>query len=308
MNTKKEPSFSILTRNVILNEKKRRKQNKNFKEFNFSFIRCINNIKSIYSLTGTSFIRNTGAGFFILFFPVLLLFITGSLFGGGDNALPANIVIAGISVSAITGSGLNGLSIRMTQWKESTIIKRIGSMPLKKFEFLGGVLFFYFTLMCFQAIYVLFIGYLITRNKHIIGTFNSNTFDIKFLLGGWLMSMIFSLSLGVFLSTLTRDPNTNSLFGIMIFLPAAFLSGQYVPTTEIDKRPGLHIASEIWPQRYLVFMIQRGFYHVQHTHPMIGHKGGSPYPDPSPWLYICYPLSVSVVVIALAAKLFKWES
>lgn len=289
-NKKRDSGFDCLTRSVI---RASAKNSKSDVRLPFGILHSMNNMIAVYRLTASSFLRNVGAGFFTLFFPFLLILIMGGLFASPTN--PINIIISGISISAITGSGFNGLSIRMAQWKQSTIIKRIGCMPMKKIDFLLGVIAFYFSLMCFQAMYVLVIGIIISQLHIVSGRFDSNHFKPSFIVLGWIMAMAFSLATGTLLSTLSSDPNTTSLFGVMIFFPSAFLSGQYIPLFQIDQHKGLKYASQIWPQRYLVYLVQTGFYN------------NSKIPGPSPWLYAGYPIIATILIIALATKRFRWD-
>ncbi len=295
--------------------------------------RSWNNLSAMYELTMVSFMQNKGAIFFTLFFPVLLLGIFGAVFNNmGSGAMPKGILnstIAGISVAAITGNGLNGLSVRLAQWKQSTIIKRIGATPLKKWEFLVAALFFYINIMMFQAIWIVIWSFIFFHSQIGLSGEHSTIITQKagkavtitkiiqlhpfFIIVGLLLTMLFSVSLGVLLASFLNDVNTISSIAIMIFLPAAFLSGQYIPLSTIDAGPpnsALSIISKIWPQRYLVAWMYHGWGALQvHT------QNGIPNSiiDAVDWntqniiLGILYPPIISIGAIVLATKLFKWE-
>lgn len=268
--------------------------------------RMFKNIYAVYNLTGRSFLLNYGAPFFVLFFPLLLLLIIGAVFTVQSNGnVPLNEVFSGIIVAAITGNGLNGLSARLTQWKQSTIIRRIGATPLKRWEFLTGALSFYISMMIVQGCWIIALAFMLGAPGNIIGKIDTANIRPGFVIISGLLTILFAVSLGVLLASLTNDINTNSLFGLMIFLPSAFLSGQYIPIAQIDSSKGLKTVSEIWPQRYLIIYMYHGWGSDMSTRPdgttinlwtnfnII--MGGT------------YPLLVSIFAIFLASRLFKWE-
>lgn len=268
--------------------------------------RTIINIGAVFNLTGKAFILNPGAPFFVLFFPLLLLLIFGTVFKVSGNGAPhnseANTILCGIIIAAVTGNGLNGLSARLTQWKQSTIIRRIGATPLKRWEFLVGALSFYVATMIFQIFWIISLGFML---QGAIGHINTSNLNIWAIIVAGLLTILFAVSLGVLLSSLTNDINTNSLFGIMIFLPSAFLSGQYIPLNQIKHSKGLNIASELWPQRYLVIYMYHGF----GADKSLSSNGTIEtfWTHNAILLGALYPLLISIFAIFIASRLFKWE-
>ena len=252
------------------------------------------NIYAVFKITQVSFLRNFGAIFFTLIFPMLLLLIFGAIFKQLNETKYSNTLVSGIMIAAITGNGLNGLSTRLTIWKESTIVKRMGATPLKKSEFLIGSLSFYVVVMIFQFFWIIDLGFAFTK---IIGSFNTSHIHAGYIILGIIFCILFAVSMGVFISSLTNDTNTNSLVGIMIFLPSAFLSGQYIPINVIDKSKGLSTVSKLWPQRYMVQFVNYGWggsysNHISHNTIITG---------------VLYPLLISVLIIYVTTKLFKWD-
>ena len=282
--------------------------------------RTCRNIRGMYELTMLSYIQNTGAVFFTLFFPILLLGILGAVFTATIQSEHArgiiNSTIAGVSIAAITGNGLNGLSVRLSQWKQSTIIKRIGSTPLKKWEFLASVIIFYINIMMFQTLWITTWAFIFFHSQ--IGlsgdiALSGSSYVIQlhplFILISMFLTMIFAVSFGVIISTISRDVNTISSLAIMVFLPAAFLSGQYIPISTIDQSQVLSFISKIWPQRYLVEYLYHGWGAVQ----VVSINGIQTAVDAVKWdsnaiiLGAVYPLVVSILAILFSIKVFKWE-
>ena len=112
-------------------------------------------MKAVFKLLNSYYIKGFFGPFFVIVFPILLLFIMGNAmettaasipFKGGapDPKKYMQGVIAGIMITSLISNGLIGFPIMIIEFKKSTLMKRIGAANISKKSFFVSVLAYQF--------------------------------------------------------------------------------------------------------------------------------------------------------------------
>ena len=106
------------------------------------------------------FMRQKETVVFTLFFPVLLLFIFGSVFK--DNIAPgvtfSQYFVAGMIASGLVNSGFQSLAINIPIERDNGALKRLRGTPMSPISFFIGKFILVFILMILQIIILLSAG------------------------------------------------------------------------------------------------------------------------------------------------------
>lgn len=92
---------------------------------------------AIQKLLFKTWLRSPGP-FFSFIFPLVLLLILGIVFPS-----PVNVLLPGIIASGATALGASSMAISVVSFRNSVILKRIAITPLRKSDFIIGVVIFY---------------------------------------------------------------------------------------------------------------------------------------------------------------------
>jgi len=192
------------------------------------------------------FWRSPPAVFFTVMFPVIFLLLFGSLFGGGEiDELGINVItyyVPGLITLAIVSSTLVSVAMRIVEMRESGRLKRLHGTPLPTWAFIGGRIANSFAIGVLMVVVVSVIA-------RVLYDVPLPTGSILAVLLTLLVGTFAFCALGLALSTVipTEDaapPITNA-----VVFPLYFLSGVFVPQTEIPTGV-LHVAA-VFPVRHL---------------------------------------------------------
>src|SRR5262245_36984656 len=89
------------------------------------------------------FLREPSAAFFTLVFPLMMLFLFGSIYGNQPSSFFGGYGSIVVSVPAYTAmiigsSGLLSLGIAVSSYRETGVLKRLKATPLRPYTILGA--------------------------------------------------------------------------------------------------------------------------------------------------------------------------
>lgn len=191
------------------------------------------------------FWRSPAAVFFTVMFPVIFLLIFSSLFGGErieELGITTNVYyVPGIITLAVVSASLVSTAIRLTELRESGRLKRVRGTPLPPWAFVAGRFGNAFTLSVLMVVLVTAIGHFLYDVPIPTGT-------IPALLLTLLVGSFTFCTLGFALTSLIPNEDAAPAVTNFMVLPLYFLSGVFIPTTEIPD--GVLDFSAIFPIRH----------------------------------------------------------
>lgn len=191
------------------------------------------------------FWRSPAAVFFTVLFPVIFLLIFSSLFGG-DTIEELQIkttvyYVPGIITLAIVSAALVSTAIRLVELRESGRLKRVRGTPLPAWAFVAGRLGNALTLSLLMVVVVAAIGRLLYDVP--IPTNTLPALLVTLLVGSFAFC-----TLGFALTALIPSEDAAPAVTNVAVLPLYFLSGVFIPQTEIPEGV-LHFA-DAFPIRH----------------------------------------------------------
>jgi len=231
------------------------------------------------------FLREPVGAFFTLVFPLMLLFVFGSIFGnepdpylGGYGSV--DISTPGYIAMVIGTTGLLSGPISLVVYREQGILRRFRATPLKPATVIGAQVIINFGMT------VLGVGLLIA-SAHLI--YGMRLPEAPLATGAaFVLSSASFLAVGFVLAALLPTARTAQIVGMAIFYPMLFLGGAAMPRQVMPET--IQRLSEFLP--------------LTHVNLLIG----------SLWFGEGWkPVSLAVLVVMLAAgvavsaRTFRWE-
>jgi ABC-2 type transport system permease protein len=230
-------------------------------------------------------LREPVGTFFTLVFPLLLLFLFGSIYGneptpflGGrgnvDNSVPGYIALI------IGTTGMIGLPIALAVYRENGILRRFRATPLKPITVLGS-----------QVLVNLAVSMVGMASLVVVGVF---VYDLALPAAplGALLAIIIGglsfLSVGFVLASLLPTATSAQAVGMALFFPMMFLSGAGLP-------------QQMLPQRLVDFSQYLPLTHVVNLLQDLWYGNG--------WNMTALLVLVGMTVVATAVSIryFRWE-
>ncbi len=219
-------------------------------------------MKATFKLLNSYYLKGFFGPFFVVIFPMLLLFILGNSMDSvaksspidgviNPNAFMRNVV-GGIMITALISNGLFGLPIMIIEFKKSTLIKRIGAAHISKTQFFTAVILYQLLWSLFSVIWVLLWGGIIIGTKADYDW--SVAFSLNLLESTPFILLALMVSMGIGLLIVSLVNTQQAVMGItnVIYLPISFLSGSFTPKSTIDASPLLNGVSYLLPTKYAV--------------------------------------------------------
>ena len=191
------------------------------------------------------FVRNKQTVFFTAAFPLLLMFMFGSmgrdwLGTGGINYL--SFLLGGMIGMAVLSSAFENLSQHLVKEREMGILKRLGGTPLSKTTILLSKLTSAGIIILIQALILVLVGVLFFGIE-ILG----NPFSFVAILG---LGIATFTSLGFALACLIRSTSTAAVASHAVYIPMLFACGAFCP---IEAMPNLmQQAGKLLPLTYFL--------------------------------------------------------
>ncbi len=211
-------------------------------------------MKSLWKLTVIEFkmfYREPIAMFFTLVFPLMLLFIFGSIYGneptpffGGvgfiDTAVPA------YSAMIIAMTGLISVTLIFSSYRETGILRRLHATPLRPQTILSAIMIIVFMLTVAGMVILIIAGKLAYGLK-----FLGN--PLKMTIAFILSSMSF-FSIGFVLSGVLKTARAAQIASNAVYFPMIFLSGATIPREVLPEH--LRTINQVLPLTHVVNLLR----------------------------------------------------
>lgn len=233
------------------------------------------------------YMRQPQAAFFTLAFPLLLLFMFGSIYGnkptpffGGrgmvDVSTPAYIAI-------IMGStGLMSISIVVSTYREKGVLRRFRATPLRPTAILGSQVAVNYVMTLAGALILVAGARLVYRMQF------KGAAGAVFL--GFTLSTLSFLAVGFLIASVARTSRIASILGMLFYFPNIFLSGATVPKEIFPA--AMRSVSKVLPMTHVVNLLQ-GLW--------IGDPWGKHITE------VAVLAGFLVVGVIVSARAFRWE-
>lgn len=172
------------------------------------------------------FMRDFFSFFFALVFPVLMLFLFGSIYGNtpiydGADIKMMDVSVPAYSVMVIGVTGLMSLPLTLSGYKEKKIYKRFDAAPVGKKSIMAAQVFVDL-LMTLIGILILLAAGILFYHIRIRGSFLSICISVLF-------SIAALFSMGFLFTAVGRDLKSTSLLCYLFYFIMLFLSGATMP-------------------------------------------------------------------------------
>jgi len=233
------------------------------------------------------FLREPMGAFFTLVFPLMMLFLFGSIYGNEPLDMFNGYGTVDVSIPAYTAmiigtTGIMGLTITMSTYREKGILRRLRITPLRPQVILIAQVVVFF-LMTVAGMLLLFLAGKLVYNLRFDG--DPLTVALAFML-----SSLSFFSLGFVLASVMPNARTAQVVGMVIFYPMLFLSGAGMPLEILPE--GLRNISKFLPLTYVVTLL-RGLW--------IGGTWNQHITE------VIVLASLLVAGVLISAKTFRWE-
>lgn len=233
------------------------------------------------------FLREPIGAFFTLVFPLMMLFLFGTIYGNDPSPYFDGYGTVDVSVPAYTAmiigtTGIMGLSITMSAYREKGILRRLRATPLRPQVILAAQVVVIFLMTAVGMLMLILAGKLVYDLR-----FDGNMLSVAL---AFILGSLSFFSLGFVLASVMPTARTAQVVGMAIFYPMLFLSGAGLPLEMLPD--GVRKFSNYLPLTHVVTLLRglwTGDAWSQHTTEVI------------------VLVSVLVVGVLISAKAFKWE-
>ena len=232
-------------------------------------------------------IRNMNMVIFAVILPLVVLVILGFIYGTKPAAEGASYTFLEQSVGAlctisICASGLMGLPLVVSEYRERKILKRFQVMPVSPAKLLA-VEFTIYVLYCAVSLVTLLMASMLFWRVTIPGS-------VPVFLGSWLLTMVSTLSIGLMVGGIARNAKSASVIACLLYFPMLIFSGATLP---LEVMPGAM-------QKVIsIFPLTQGIQLMKAT--SLGLPIGGL------WVPAAVMGAVTVICMGVAVKCFKWE-
>ena len=232
------------------------------------------------------YLRNWIATFFTLAFPLLMLFLFGSMYGNSPSPVfggygSMDVTIPGYIASIIIGTtGLMSLPMELVTRRQQGVLRRFRASPLPAAAVLGSQLLVNL-LMALIGAALLVGGGILVYHIHL----PSNWLPLLPAFGLCCMGVF---AMGFIIASLVHTASAARAISMLIFYPMMFLSGGTLPLQFFPK--GLQQAAQFIPMTQVVNLL----------HNLWFDQG---------WdlTAVAVMLGLLVVGTLVSARFFKWE-
>ena len=186
-------------------------------------------MKSLLKLTWVEtklFFREPIGAFFTLVFPLMMLFLFGSIYGNTPSTYfngrgTIDVSIPAYTAMIIATSGLMSITITMSAYRENGVLRRFKTTPVSPLTILVAQVIVVFAMTLFGMLLLVIAGKLVYHVR-----FEGNWLSV---LGGFVLCSLSFFSLGFILAGLMPSARTAQIVGMVLLYPMLFLSGAGFP-------------------------------------------------------------------------------
>ena len=238
-------------------------------------------------MEGKLFLREPVGAFFTLMFPLMMLFIFGTIYGnqsspesGGqgaiDNLIPAfTAMIIGIT-------GLMSTTITMATYRENGVLRRLRTTPVSPLVVMIAQIVVVFTMTSLGMLLLVIAGKLVYHVQ-----FEGNALS---MLGGFILCSLSFFGIGFLLAGTMPTARTAQIIAMVLMYPMLILSGAAWPRELMPAT--IQKVSAFVPLTYVVNLL-RGLW--------IGQSWGYHLLD------VGVLAGMLILGIIISVKIFRWE-
>jgi ABC-2 type transport system permease protein len=247
-------------------------------------------MKSLLKMTWMEtklFLREPIGAFFTLVFPLMMLFLFGSIYGNQPEAMFGGQGTIDISIPAYTAmiiatTGLMSITITMAAYRENGVLRRLRTTPVNPLVVLAAQVIVLFLMTTFGMLLLIIAGKLVYHVR-----FEGSALNV---LAGFVLCSLSFFALGFVLAGLMPTARTAQVVGMVLLYPMLFLSGAGFPRELLPET--IKKVSTFLPLTYVVNLL-RGLW--------VGQAWGSHLFD------ISVLAGILVVGVVISALTFRWE-
>ena len=247
-------------------------------------------MKSLLKMTWMEaklFLREPVGAFFTLVFPLMMLFLFGSIYGNTPSEYFNGRGTVDISVPAYTAmiiatTGLVGLTITMAAYRENGILRRLRTTPISPLIVLVAQVIVLFVMTTLGMLLLVVAGKLVYQMH-----FDGNAFSVFV---AFTLSSLSFFALGFVLAGLMPTARTAQVVGMVLLYPMLFLSGAGFPRELLPE--AILKVSTFLPLTYVVTLL-RGLW--------IGDAWSQHITE------VLVLAGMLVVGVLISIKTFRWE-
>ena len=247
-------------------------------------------MKSLMKLTWMEsklFFREPVGAFFTLAFPLMMLFLFGSIYGNEPSAYfngrgTIDISIPAYTAMIIATSGLMSITITMSAYRENGILRRLRTTPVSPLTILVAQVIVVFLMTLLGMALLMIAGKLVYHVR-----FEGNPWSV---LAGFVLCSLSFFSLGFILAGIMPSARTAQIVGMVLLYPMLFLSGAGFPQELLPD--AIRKIANFLPLTYVVNLL-RGLW--------IGEAWSAHLLD------IGVLVGMLIVGVIISAKTFRWE-
>jgi len=233
------------------------------------------------------FLREPVGAFFTLVFPLMMLFLFGSIYGNAPTPLFNNRGTIDISIPAYTAmiiatTGLMSLTITLAANRENGVLRRLRTTPVSPFVILAAQVIVMFVMTTLGMLLLVVAGKLVYHMR-----FEGNVLSV---VGGFILCCLSFYSLGFILASLMPTARTAQVVGMVLLYPMLFLSGAGFPSELLPA--AIKKVAAFLPLTYVVNLL-RGLW--------IGEAWSRHVTD------VIVLAALMVVGVMVSFKTFRWE-
>jgi ABC-2 type transport system permease protein len=247
-------------------------------------------MKSLLKMTWMEsklFLREPVGAFFTLAFPLMMLFLFGSIYGNEPTPMFGGYGTIDISIPAYTAmiiatTGLMGLVITMAAYRENGVLRRLRTTPVSPLVVLAAQVIVLFMMTAIGMLLLVIAGKLVYHIQ-----FEGNALSV---LAGFILCSLSFFSFGFVLAGLMPNARTGQVVGMALLYPMLFLSGAGFPRELLPD--AIKKVSTFLPLTYVVNLL-RGLW--------IGQPWGDHLLD------VGVLAGMLIIGVIISAKTFRWE-
>jgi ABC-2 type transport system permease protein len=233
------------------------------------------------------YLREPMATFFTLVFPLMMLFLFGSIYGneptpyfGGRGSV--DVSVPGYIAMVIGTVGLLSITIQMATYREKGVLRRYRATPVRPQAILGAEVLVNFVMTLLGTVLLVVAGVLVYDLQ-----FDGNALAV---FGAFVLSALSFFAAGFVIAGVAPTARFAQVAGMVIFYPMLFLSGASIPLQELPE--AVRSFSRFLPLTHVVTLLQ-------------GLWFGEPWGDHLTELAVLFGVLIGGVL--LSAKTFRWE-
>jgi ABC-2 type transport system permease protein len=248
-------------------------------------------MKSLLKMTWMEaklFLREPVSAFFTLIFPLMMLFIFGSIYGtqpvpGTDSTQGAiGTLIPAFTAMIIGMTGLMPVTITMATYRENGILRRLRTTPVSPLVVMAAQVIVVFVMTALGMLLLVIAGKLVYHVQ-----FDGNVLS---LLAGFVLSSLSFFGIGFILAGTMPTARTAQIIAMVLMYPMLILSGAAWPRELMPAT--IQKISAFVPLTYVVNLL-RGLW--------VGEPWGNHLLD------VGVLAGMLILGIIVSAKTFRWE-